>query len=375
MISPDDGMNQLRRVTMRHVRLIGWLMVAVIALAFRPAGASARTADQIASDLSATPLPKVDVASMADPAYAASFSRQRDETRQKRAELILELSHAAPAYAEMGKLLSERWQTLAEHKEGKQAVAEIDAYLSANADAKDKEAGAYLRAQLVIQTQAKDTPTRLAAVDAFKNFVTPEQAGTMVPRLIYMTGRLETDPAKKQQLMTQVIGEYPNSFASRLVRGATSRQEAVGKTMTMAFNDAITGTPIDITDFRGKVVVVDFWAAWCTDCAAEMPYMKKMYADFKDKGVVFIGVSLDLPESEGGLDALKHGVARHHLTWPQYYLGKEWDSDFSAEWGVYAVPAVYVLDQQGKVVSTEGENKLETILSNLLSNLLKTPAS
>lgn len=245
----------------------------------------------------------------------------------------------------------------------------MSAYISSNADGPDRTEAAYERALLIIQKQAKDTSPRLAAIEEFRKLAPPEQAGKMLPQLLYRTGRLASDPTERDRLLARVVHDYPDSPAAKVVRGATQRQEAVGKTMELSFNDAVTGTPIDIKDFRGKIVVVDFWAAWCTDCAAEMPYMKKVYAEFKDKGVIFIGISLDLPEAEGGLAALKAAVARHQLKWPQYYLGNEWDSDFSVKWGVFAVPSVFVIERQGKVVTTEAENKLEPILSDIL----KTP--
>ena len=61
---------------------------------------------------------------------------------------------------------------------------------------------------------------------------------------------------------------------------------------------------------RGKVVVVDFWATWCGPCVGEIPEMQRIYAEYHDKGVEFIGVSHDLPEEDGGLEALKAFVAK-----------------------------------------------------------------
>ena len=68
-------------------------------------------------------------------------------------------------------------------------------------------------------------------------------------------------------------------------------------------------------------MVIDFWATWCGPCVAEMPKMKELYAKYRDKGVEFIGVSLDQPKEQGGLDKLKKFVKENEIAWPQYYQG------------------------------------------------------
>ena len=102
---------------------------------------------------------------------------------------------------------------------------------------------------------------------------------------------------------------------------------------------------------KGKVVVIDFWATWCGPCVAEMPKMKELYAKYHDQGVEFIGVSLDQPKEEGGLDSLKKFVKENEIAWPQYYQGNFWESEFSKSWGVNAIPCVFIVDADGKLYS------------------------
>jgi thiol-disulfide isomerase/thioredoxin len=321
---------------------------------------------QILADLAATPLPAIDVPAMADAMYAKDVTARRDAVRQRRAALALELYRAAPAAPEVPALMAERWETLAQAGNADVALSEMDQYLRAELAVQERVSASYQRARVRIQYQAKDTAARLAAIGEFRNAVGEADARLMVPQLLYTAGRLAPDAAEKERLMARVVAEYPDSAAAKVVRGQGRKRAAVGATMELRFKDAITGKPVDLADFRGQIVVVDFWAAWCTDCAAEMPYMKRIYADMKGKGVQFVGVSLDVPEEEGGLRELRASVARFGIEWPQYYPGGKFDSEFSSTWGVFAVPTVFVLDRRGVIVSTDARGKLETILPKLL---------
>jgi thiol-disulfide isomerase/thioredoxin len=110
----------------------------------------------------------------------------------------------------------------------------------------------------------------------------------------------------------------------------------------------------------------DFRATWCGPCVAEMPRMKELYAKYHDKGVEFIGISLDQPKEDGGFDKLKAFVAKNDIPWPQYYQGNHWQSEFSKSWGVNSIPAVFLVDREGKLFSTDAGGNLESLIRELM---------
>ena len=162
----------------------------------------------------------------------------------------------------------------------------------------------------------------------------------------------------------RILADFPTSKLASLITGERRKLQAVGTPFDLSFKDVISGAPISTKDLRGKVIVVDFWATWCGPCVNEMPKMKELYAEHKAKGVEFIGVSLD--PKEGGLESLKAFVQKEGIAWPQYFENGDNNGDFSLSWGITTIPAVFVVDQDGKLYSIDARGKLDQLIPELL---------
>ena len=121
--------------------------------------------------------------------------------------------------------------------------------------------------------------------------------------------------------------------------------------------------PIDLSKYKGNIVVMVFWATWCEPCMQEFPKVKKLYSNFKNKDVQFIGISLD-----DDVEDLRGFAKQEEIEWPQVFDGKRWKGMLPTLYHVQAIPTIFVLDRENKVryIGSDTEN-VSRIVTTLLS--------
>ncbi|UYQ92663.1 AhpC/TSA family protein [Chitinophaga horti] len=159
----------------------------------------------------------------------------------------------------------------------------------------------------------------------------------------------------KQTLIGKQLNEQISS-AFKLAPGNPSRDFTLKDTL---------GNPIALSSFRGKYVLLDFWASWCMPCRAENPAIKKAYARFKDKNFEVLGVSLERP---GDRKAWVAAIQKDELPWKHVApLEVKERDDVTKLYGITSIPMNFLIDPNGKIIAVylRGEElmkKLEEIL-------------
>jgi peroxiredoxin len=167
---------------------------------------------------------------------------------------------------------------------------------------------------------------------------------TLFESLAYSTDYVEIAPLFNS--LTPAIKESADGkkFAERL-----SQLKIVGLgVMAPEFTAADTsGKMVSLSVFRGKYVLIDFWASWCGPCRAENPNVVKAFNQYKNKNFTIVGVSLD---KAAGKDSWLKAIHKDGLTWTQLSDFGAWDSKIAALYAVRAIPQNFLLDPGGKII-------------------------
>jgi len=173
----------------------------------------------------------------------------------------------------------------------------------------------------------------------------------------YQLPPFENDEVNR--IVDSLHAKYPSHAGIAAIQKSLAPKEAPDFTIPDA-----NGVPVKLSSFRGKYVLVDFWASWCRPCRDENPNVVKAYNRFKDKNFTILGVSLDKP---GDKDKWLKAVNDDQLTWNHVSDLMEWNSPVVAQYRIDGIPYNVLVDPSGKIIAEKLfgdklEKKLEEVL-------------
>jgi thiol-disulfide isomerase/thioredoxin len=203
----------------------------------------------------------------------------------------------------------------------------------------------------------------VAAADADK-----DTKGDASAILVLESGRdIEAGKLKVEDWTTQAdahLKAFPDSGLNAAIKQQIDAQKQMAdlktKPVELKFT-AVDGKEVDLAKMRGKVVLIDFWATWCGPCVAELPNVLKVYEKLHDKGFEIVGISLDQDQAK-----LESFVKEKGMKWSQYFDGKGWQNDISSRFGIKSIPAMWLVDKKGMLVSNDARGNLEELVEKAL---------
>jgi thiol-disulfide isomerase/thioredoxin len=182
-----------------------------------------------------------------------------------------------------------------------------------------------------------------------------------VANIVYMKAMLYdqilNDPAKAAALVKQLKLDFQGTdFVAALEKREAAQMAArkmqaaliVGATFPDFNETDVAGKPLSIAGYKGKVVLIDFWATWCGPCRGELPHVIATYKKYHDQGFEIIGISLDQDQAK-----LTGFTKEMNMTWQQYFDGQGWQNKLAVKYGIESIPATFLLDGNGKIIGRD----------------------
>lgn len=166
-----------------------------------------------------------------------------------------------------------------------------------------------------------------------------------------------------------LFGMAAGGFLGHQVGGLMTLQDPdaiqPGNVMEIA-GPTLQGGAFDVAQWRGKYVLVDFWATWCPPCVGEIPHIKRVYDRYHDQGFEVVGVSLDRSR-----ERLQSFVATNQLPWPEIFYDdpalRAGAHPLAIKYNIDSIPRSFLLDREGRVIATElRESRLDSLVAHVL---------
>jgi thiol-disulfide isomerase/thioredoxin len=198
---------------------------------------------------------------------------------------------------------------------------------------------------------------------------TDEDKATVLMGLANLARRLDNkDKAGYQAKLAEVAQQFPKTAAGKLAANKIAAANLGPGSDPVPFAAVdLDGKSVSPSDYKGKVLLIDFWATWCGPCIAELPHLLEAYEAYHEQGFDILGISLD---REGDREKLVKFTEERKMPWRQVYDGKFWQAEVAVMHDVQGIPYTILIGKDGKVIATNvrGKRLIEEVKKALEAN-------
>ncbi|HWZ02423.1 MAG TPA: TlpA disulfide reductase family protein [Mucilaginibacter sp.] len=235
-----------------------------------------------------------------------------------------------------------------------------------NAEKKSASEAQLNSADFQNKLEAKFKELQIEQKAVIKMFILSNPNSYLSILALYSVGGPSPDPAELDTLYNSLSPELKNMEAAKVFKTQLDalRTTSVGVMAPDFTQNDVNGVPVKLSSFRGKYVLLDFWASWCGPCREENPNVVKAYNKYKDKNFTILSVSLD---KQDGRNNWLAAIKNDGLSWTQVSDLKFWSNEAAALYSITSIPSNFLIDPSGKIIAKDLrggdlENMLEQVL-------------